>query len=49
MIPDKPFGLFEIRLFDLGGIVGVVGMVMTFAITSVANGRALFLEETTRR
>ena len=49
MIPDKPFGLFEIRLFDLGSIVGVTGMVITFVVASVANGRALFLEETTRR
>ncbi len=44
----KPFGLFEVRLFDLGGIVGVAGMVTTFVITSVNNGRALFQEETLR-
>jgi len=43
-----PFGLFEIRLFDLGGIVGVAGMVTTFVITSVRNARALYLEETSR-
>jgi len=44
----KPFGLFEFRLFDLGGMVGVAGMVMTFFITSVSNGRALYLQETSR-
>ncbi len=43
-----PFGLFEIRLFDLGGIVGIAGMIMTFVITSVVNTRALYLEETRR-
>ena len=49
MIPDKPFGLFEIRLLDLGGIVGVTAMVITYVVASGANGRALFLEKTTRR
>ena len=43
-----PFGNFEIRLFDLGGIVGVAGMVTTFVVTSVRNARALYLEETHR-
>lgn len=42
----SPFGLFEVRLFDLGGMVGVAGMVMTFVITSVRNARVLYLEET---
>lgn len=44
----SPFGLVEVRLFDLGGIVGVVGMVMTFVVTSFANTRTLYLEETRR-
>lgn len=44
----KPFGLFDIRLFDLGGIVGAAGMVTSFVITSVNNARALFREETLR-
>jgi archaetidylinositol phosphate synthase len=44
----SPFGLFEIRLFDLGGIVGVAGMIMTFVITSIVNTRALYREETRR-
>jgi archaetidylinositol phosphate synthase len=44
----KPFGLFEMRLFDLGGILGSAGMVVTFIVTSVVNTRALYLEETKR-
>ena len=44
----RPFGMAEIRLFDLGGIVGVIGMVTTFIVTSSENIRALYLEETKR-
>lgn len=44
----RPFGLVELRLFDLGGIVGVAGMVVTVVITSVRNAHALYLEETIR-
>jgi phosphatidylglycerophosphate synthase len=44
----SPFGMVEVRLFDLGGMVGVAGMVMTFVIASVSNGRALYREETSR-
>ncbi|MFA5911045.1 MAG: CDP-alcohol phosphatidyltransferase family protein [Vicinamibacterales bacterium] len=45
----RPFELFEVRLFDLGGIFGIAGMAMTFVITSGVNARALYLQETTRR
>ena len=44
----SPLGMVEVRLFDLGGMVGVAGMVMTFVVASVTNGRALYLEETSR-
>ncbi len=44
----NPMGLAEIRLFDLGGIVGVLGMVTTFIVTTSRNIRALYLEETNR-
>jgi len=44
----RPLGLFDIRLFDLGGMVGAAGMVATFVITSVTNARVLFQEETNR-
>ena len=37
-----------IRLWDLGGVIGAIGMVMTFVITSAKNVRALYLEETRR-
>ena len=43
-----PFGMAEVRLFDLGGIVGVIGMVTTFIVTTGNNIRALYLEETKR-
>ena len=44
----SPFGLVELRLFDLGGIVGVAGMLLTFVVTSTANTLVLFREETNR-
>ena len=44
----NPFGLGEVRLFDLGGAIGAAGMVTAFLITSSANIRALYIEETRR-
>jgi phosphatidylglycerophosphate synthase len=44
----NPMGMAEIRLFDLGGIVGIVGMVTTFLVTASKNIRALYREETKR-
>ena len=44
----RPMGMAEVRLFDLGGIVGVFGMVTTFLVTTSKNIRALYLEETRR-
>jgi archaetidylinositol phosphate synthase len=41
-------GSIEWRLFDLGGIIAVIGMVATFVITSATNVRVLYLEETRR-
>ena len=38
----------QLRLFDLGGIIGTVGMVVAFIATSSVNVRALYLEETRR-
>ena len=43
-----PMGFAEIRLFDLGGIIAVIGMVITFVVTASNNIRALYLEETKR-
>ena len=36
-----PFGLGEVRLWDVGGLCGIVGMVTVFAINAVRNARAL--------
>ena len=36
-----PFGLGEVRLWDIGGLCGVAGMLTVFAITAVRNARAL--------
>ena len=43
-----PFGMGPVRLWDLGGIIGAIGMGMTFVITSAQNVRALYVEETRR-
>jgi len=42
------FGLGSVRLWDLGGVIGAIGMTLTFIITSSRNVRALYLEETIR-
>jgi archaetidylinositol phosphate synthase len=36
-----PFGLGAIRLWDVGGLCGIVGMAAVFVITAVRNARAL--------
>lgn len=41
-------GLPPLRLWDLGGVIGAIGMAGTFVIASAQNGRALYLEETRR-
>jgi hypothetical protein len=41
-------GLGRVRLWDLGGTIGAIGMVATFVITSAQNVRALYVEETRR-
>ena len=51
-IIDRPvvnaFGFGPVRLFDLGGVIGVFGMVTTFLVTSAHNVRALYTEEPIR-
>jgi phosphatidylglycerophosphate synthase len=42
----SPFGIGPVRLWDLGGVVGALGMAMTFVISSARNVRALYVEET---
>jgi phosphatidylglycerophosphate synthase len=41
-----PFGLGEVRLFDLGGAIAAAGMTLAFLVTASRNARALYLEET---
>ncbi|HYE89119.1 MAG TPA: CDP-alcohol phosphatidyltransferase family protein [Vicinamibacterales bacterium] len=42
------FGLGAVRLWDLGGVIGAIGMIMTFVISSARNVHALYVEETRR-
>jgi phosphatidylglycerophosphate synthase len=41
----SPFGLGDIRLFDLGGIVAAAGMTVVFLVSAIRNGVALAHEE----
>ena len=41
----SPFGLGDIRLFDLGGIISAAGMGVVFLVSSIRNGVALAHEE----
>jgi archaetidylinositol phosphate synthase len=42
-----PFGLPPVRLFDIGGVIGAVGLAGTFVLSAVRTTRALYAEETT--
>ena len=44
----SPFGLAPVKLWDLGGVIGAVGMTVAFVVSSSRNGFALYLEETRR-
>lgn len=41
----EPFGYAPIRLFDLGGVAGVVGLLLAFVVSSVRNTRVLYVAE----
>lgn len=41
-------GLGPVLLWDIGGVLGSIGLVATFLITSAGNVRALYVEETRR-
>jgi phosphatidylglycerophosphate synthase len=41
----NPFGLGDIRLFDLGGAIGVIGMTAVFIVSAGRNTRALYRAE----
>jgi len=42
----NPFGLGQVRLFDVGGAIAAIGMTAAFLLTAASNVRALYLEET---
>jgi hypothetical protein len=48
MLAVKPvvtiFGV-QMRLFDVGGIAGAIGLLMTAVISAIGNTRRLYLEE----
>jgi len=44
----NPLGLGQVRLWDLGGVIGAIGMIGAFVISSTRNVRALYIEETRR-
>ena len=41
----RPFGLGPFQLFDIGGLVGAVGMAVVFVVSAARNTRALYLAE----
>lgn len=41
----RPFGLGEYQLFDVGGLIGTVGMLTAFVISAIRNGRELYRAE----
>ena len=43
-----PFGIGPFLLWDIGGVVGAMGMATAFVISSGRNVRALYVEETKR-
>ena len=42
------FGAAPVLLWDIGGVIGAIGMIGAFVITSAGNVRALYVEETRR-
>jgi archaetidylinositol phosphate synthase len=42
------FGMGSALLWDVGGLIGAIGMVATFVVSSAQNVRALYLEESRR-
>jgi len=41
----RPFGLGPFQLFDVGGLVGAIGMSVVFVLSSARNARALYRAE----
>ena len=36
-----PFGIAQVKLFDLGGLIGAAGMGVVFVLSAIRNARAL--------
>lgn len=43
-----PFGIAPVRLWDLGGVIGTLGMIAAFVVSSARNTRVLYIEDTRR-
>jgi len=43
--PSVRIGGWTMQLFDLGGIVGAAGLMFTFLVSAVKNGKTLYREE----
>jgi len=41
----SPFGLGQVALFDLSGVISVIGMAVAFAVSTWRNARTLYLAE----
>jgi archaetidylinositol phosphate synthase len=41
----RPLGLAEYQLFDVGGLIGAIGMLIAFIISAVRNARTLYRAE----
>jgi archaetidylinositol phosphate synthase len=41
----QPFGLGEFQLFDIGGVIAILGMLTVFVFSAVRNTRALYKAE----
>ena len=41
----RPFGLGPFQLFDVGGLIGAIGLGVVFVLSSARNTRALYLAE----
>ena len=41
----RPFGLADYQLFDVGGLIGTIGMLVVFVISAVRNARTLYRAE----
>lgn len=45
----RPFGLGEYLLFDVGGLIGAIGMLIAFVISAFRNARTLYRAEPVKR